>query len=427
MLTEMQKFQRLVALRPDLSFQDRKDRRRCRYLSLPMEEQRQRVMRALGPSHLLTLRMRECGKVDEWDNMKLCGIPTCPRCFLNRRGQQTAQAIGKTFKDIPNERLGFLTLLIPDLPAHIWEVSEIIREAELKLRNFIIRARRQDPRWDAVHLVGYWELDRIEVGEIPRLGRNKQRFFNQSRIPKGLDPDVTLWVPHFHAVVALGDVSREEFADRLRVYGHGASHQVDLQGFHEQRRVKENLSKVIRYANKFRIEGSYKSKGGPFAADVDLGNKEERSWWPDADIKALTEWLCLDQKGFQSLRFLVGSKKQKRAVQMSELRMDQGSSNSLSSVIRKNVRVAITSSVRARYNKPLQDTIWPTQRHRRKPIPASALDLTPHPLFIFSVPLTSPEFPVADKAWPIPVIRSPPPQIGSVLLSARERWCQRAS
>jgi hypothetical protein len=318
-----------------------------------MEEQRQRVMQALGPSHVLTARMRGCGEIDDWDNMKLCGVPTCPRCFLNHRRRQTGQAIKKTFLNIPNEQLGFLTVLVPEVSAHLYEVSEIIKEAERKLRSFVTRSRRRDPRWNAVHLVGYWELDRIRVGDIPGLGQNTQRFLRDARGPKGLGPEVTLWLPHFHAVVALGEVSREEFAEGLRGYGHGASHQVDLRMFDQSRRVQANLQSVIRYANKFRVEDHFKRlPDGEAAVEKVVIDLPDRRWWPNEDIKALTEWLCLEQKGFRSLRFVVGVPRAASAVDVID-----GSSKSVA-VVEDVVVEEVRVRVRARYNIPLQDTNW---------------------------------------------------------------------
>jgi hypothetical protein len=275
--------------------------------------------------------------------------------------------------------------------------------------------------------MGYWELDRIEVGEVPKLGRNKQRFFRHARIPEGLDPDVTLWLPHFHAIIALGEVSREEFAERLRGYGHGASHQVDVQAFQEYRSVEKNLAGVIRYGNKFRIEESYKGREDAFAVDLGLGAREERSWWPDGDIKALTEWLCLEEKGFQSLRFVVGSKRKKTAAKMSELSVVQGSSNASGPVVRKYVRGVIRRSVGTRYNKPLQDTNWPSQRRHRSGSPESACDLAAHPLFLYGSLAASRELSTAVAERPVPPRLPSSPQIGSVLRDSLETLRQRAS
>lgn len=98
----------------------------------------------------------------------------------------------------------------------------------------------------------------------------------------------------------------------------GRSSQISGQGRTDRKSPKH----VILYAHSFGIDEFHRSTGGPFAAGVDLGDREERSWWPYGDIKALTEWLCMEQNSFQSLRFVVGSKKSKRAVKMSKLCMD---------------------------------------------------------------------------------------------------------
>ena len=358
---------------------DRRDLRRFRWLSPGMEAQRQVVMQALDGGHPLMSRMAECGEMDDHGNMRLCQVPTCPRCFLNRRRTQARKAISETFDGLGNEELGFLTVLTevsPILPV----VTEIIRESETKIRNFMDRRRRKDARWNQVQLLGFWELDRIKAGEVEQLGRNTRLFLREARMPVGLDPDTTIWMPHFHAVVALGEVSRDEFVEALREYGHGAAYQVDLRMFHRSRSVQKNLMDVIRYAHKFRIENAYKGGEDPNAASgADDGMERDRQWWDLDDIKSYTEWLCESRNGFQSLRFVVGRKKS-NAVRVNK----KDASLSVGSV--GSVDVGSVRVRESRYVESLLDTNWLPKQTRSPSCDVSDPLKPMHDLFEFAEP-----------------------------------------
>jgi hypothetical protein len=75
------------ALVPELSCWEK---RNIRYLFPGMAEQRGRVMKAIGLRYDKYERMEACGTMDEnGNNMRLCGVPLCPRCFMVKRGRET--------------------------------------------------------------------------------------------------------------------------------------------------------------------------------------------------------------------------------------------------------------------------------------------------------------------------------------------------
>lgn len=282
------------------------ERRQIRWLSPGMQEQRTRVLAALGMMHPLYERMEACGSMDEsHNNMLTCGVPLCPRCFMRRRGMETGRALKQAFAGVPNDQLAFLTLLLPPT-LDLGSVDVSIAATKRRIRNMIAYRRAQDPRWNAVQLTGWWEMDRDDFVDLSGFGRNKRIAMDALGWPLFAPrDDSTVRRPHLHGIVALGDVSREEFADALRAKGHGAPYQVDLQPFDANRSVVENIKSVIRYALKFRIETSFKVNG---SASVDAGGDVlARSWWSNEDIRSYAEWLMSKRGGFERIRFVVRS------------------------------------------------------------------------------------------------------------------------
>lgn len=282
------------------------ERRQIRWLSPGMQEQRTRVLAALGIMHPLYDRMEACGSMDESrNNMRACGVPLCPRCFMRRRGKETGRALKQAFAGVPNEQLALLTLLLPPT-LQLSSVDASIAATKRRIRNMIAHRRRQDPRWDAVQLTGWWEMDRDGFGDLPGFGRNKRIAMDALGWPLFAPrDDSTVWRPHLHGIVALGEVSREEFADALRAKGHGAPYQVDLQPFDATGSVVKNIKSVIRYALKFRIETVFKANG--VASGGAGGDVLVRSWWSNEDIRSYAEWLMSKRGGFERIRFVVRS------------------------------------------------------------------------------------------------------------------------
>lgn len=280
------------------------ERRQIRWLSYGMQAQRAQVLQVLGMRHPLYERMEACGTMDEGrNNMVTCGVPLCPRCFMRRRGKETGRALKQAFAGVPNGQLALLTLLLPPT-SDLSSVDASIAVTKRRIRNMIAHRRRQDPRWNAVQLTAWWEMDRDGAADLPGFGRNKRIAMDALGWPLFAPrDDSTVWRPHLHGIVALGDVSREEFAKALRAKGHGAPYQVDLQPFDATRSVVKNIKSVIRYALKFRIETDYKANGSA-SGGVD-GGVLARSWWSNKDIRSYAEWLMSKRGGFERVRFVV--------------------------------------------------------------------------------------------------------------------------
>nr|BAT29750.1 hypothetical protein [Aureimonas sp. AU12] len=282
-----------------------------------------------------------------------------------RRGGETKRVIREEFAGIGNDKLALLTVLMP-VDADLASMTKIMARADTRMRNFIVRQREKDARWNDVHLVGYWELDRLRADEIAGQGRNTRLFLRQSGVPVTAS-DATLWLPHFHAIVALGDVSREEFANALRSYGCKAAYQVDLRAFDTSRKVEKNLQSIVRYANKFRIEHDY--KGMPVFEDAEEEDPIlfKRNWWPQEDIRAYAGWLCGEHSGFQSMRIRIGSRQSKETTITEEEDV-----SAINTSVAGHAELPEDLGFSARYNNMVQDTNWIYRNNRWKL--AAALD-----------------------------------------------------
>jgi hypothetical protein len=281
-------------------------RRELRWLSPKHEDQRKIVIAALGQDHELMPRMMRCGEISASNNMFYCGIPLCPRCFMRERGRQTKQSIRETFVGAKNEELAFVTVLLP-ARSDIADAHDVIKKEKLRLRNFILRQRGVDNRWNDFQLVGFWEMGRTTIGEFQNAGRKTTLALKNLEFPVVGPDDETVWLPHLHAIVRKGQLTDKEIAKALRNDGHHAPYQVDVRPFHTYRPVEHNIQNLTRYSLKFRIENDYKQLDAFDFIASDKEDSQTRDWWPAKDIKAYAEWLRVERSGFQSLRFVLGS------------------------------------------------------------------------------------------------------------------------
>ncbi|TXN06668.1 hypothetical protein FV222_04955 [Methylobacterium sp. WL103] len=203
--------------------------------------------------------------------------------------------------------MAFLTLLVPP-STDLSVVDPCMGKTENRLRNLIRNRRKIDPRWDTVQYTGWWEMERHDWQDVHGFGRNKKLAMEGLGWPQFANRnDDTVWQPHLHAIVCLGGVSRDEFADAVRSKGHGSPYQVDLQGFDQNKDVDKNISDLVRYSMKFRIEADYKMSSAKFWRDGSALSLQ-RDWWRDKDIRNYVEWLMCKRGGFERLRTSVGVK-----------------------------------------------------------------------------------------------------------------------
>ncbi len=280
-----------------------------RYLSPGMDQQREKVKEALGACNRLTSKMAGCGQVDEWNNVRYCKVPLCPRCFLRERTKQTRQAIRRTFAGATNNDLAFATILLPPV-AHLSEVRQLMQREKRKFINLVDRKRRNDIRWNNFQMLGWWEMDRMRFADFNDAGRKTQIALDNLGFPiMGADDD-TIWRPHLHVIIETGGLPLEDIKAAFKTDGRTGPYQVHIEQFAPQKPVNKNIQCIVRYCLKFRIETDFKTNDPSDFDQEDRDTKKSRSWWPDADIKAYVMWLNGDEmSGFRSLRFVVGKKK----------------------------------------------------------------------------------------------------------------------
>lgn len=287
------------------------ERMKLRWLTEGNEAQRLQVMAAMKGHRFIAQRMRECGSEDSWGNINYCGVPLCPRCHMRERTVQTAKAIKKTFPYAENENLAFATILFP-VQLDFSGMSDLVETEKRRLRTFIDRQRKKDPRWNEFQLLGWWEIDRMSFSDYADCGRNTKLALDDLDFPLLASPDQTIWRPHLHAIIERGELTEQEIAKALRKETHQGRYQVDIQPFRTNRSVANNLKNIVRYSLKFRIESDYKRPDAQdFIAAEELEmearvSSTKRNWWPDGDIRAYVDWLCGGRSGFQSLRFKLG-------------------------------------------------------------------------------------------------------------------------
>ncbi|MEF2554342.1 hypothetical protein VQ042_24005 [Aurantimonas sp. A2-1-M11] len=328
--------------------------RKITALSPGMQAQAEQLAAAAsGLSSLdAAFRLDECGELDPWGGNKACGIAACPRCFMNYRRKETAISIRKRFPGVPNERLAFVTILL-EPTQKLSNVLPLFDAEKRRMRNMADRKCREDDRWGDVQWVTWLEADRMSVSDLEDAGRNTRVYFENAAIYPVLDATRTIWRPHIHGIVELGDLTAKEFADTLRVYGHVTPYQVDVKPFDVSRPVEENLRDTTRYCLKFRIEEGFKGK--PAEPDGEPSDKANagRNWWCRADIEAFVGWLATC-RGFQKLRF-----SRKKRVKSSGNISSSSSETELRSDVKENTGNKIVSDdVMDRYEYLIQDTNW---------------------------------------------------------------------
>ena len=272
------------------------------------EQHRWAVKLAAGRHSGIANRMDECGTLQSRGNFQECRVPLCPRCFMLRRGRETRKNIRNFFKDCDNADLGLLTVLLP-VTTDLNTVRQSMKQHVQKIRNMLAVKRRADARWNSVHLTGYWELNRYTDIDYEAFGRLTQIAVDKLNWPLAANGG-TVWHPHFHAIIARGDVSLDEVRDLFRDEAFNQPYQVDLRPFDVRRPVESNIQSVTRYCMKFRIETDFKRKDA-FDGDEPLEFLpcEERAWWPKKDVAAYVKWLCGQHGAFRAMRFRIGPKK----------------------------------------------------------------------------------------------------------------------
>lgn len=354
------------------------ERKQLRYLSPGNEAQRQVVRAALPEGHKLLRRMGCCGEVDQSQNIYYCGVPLCPRCHMRERTVQTGKAIKKIFVDANNEELIFVTILLP-VQLDFSGMTQLLEKEKRRLRTFVDRQRKKDAGWADFELLGWWEIDRMSFGDFETCGRNTRIALEGLDYPLMETPEKTIWRPHLHVIIRKGQLTTEEIANALRKETHTGKYQVDIQPFKETRKVGTNIQNIIRYCLKFRIEADYKKPDAQDFIEADQEASVTRNWWSPEDIRAYAEWLCEERSGFQSLRFRIGSAREKQEDEEKAIHI-QGDMSRDISVCEEQYAVVVHSDNAhgvlgsVVYNNILQDTNW-TEDESEQPWKQEAFDI----------------------------------------------------
>lgn len=279
----------------------RKERAQIPGLTPGFEQQRAALLLACDKP--LQARLRECGRLDQHGNRRECGVVFCPRCLMLRRGRQSRENI-KLFAPLGNGGLAFMTVLVR-VVSDLKDARDIQEKFALKVRNAIMAKRQKDTRWNNVMVKAYWEFDHL--WDSDDLGRN-----TKIALPLLGLPDLIFdshWLLHFHAIVALGDITIDELKSAMKRKNAPHPYQVDVQPFRADRDVNWNIRQITRYSMKYRIENHYK-RSGPFDPDYefDMEAANERKWWPQESVRLLVVHLSQPLHGYRSSQFWIGPK-----------------------------------------------------------------------------------------------------------------------
>jgi len=276
-----------------------KEKRRIPGLTDGFKQQRAALLLACDDP--LKERIKKCGKLDQHGNAWECGVVFCPYCLMKRRGRQSRENI-KLFAPLGNDKLAFMTVLVR-VVTDLKDVRDIQDKFALKVRNAIMARRRKDSRWNGVMVKAYWEFDHL--WDSDDLGRN-----TKIALPLLGLPDFTFgshWLLHFHAIVALGDITVDELKEAMSRRNAPHPYQVDVQPFRAHLDVKWNIRRITRYSMKYRMEDGYK-RTGPFDKEYEHDTNAERKWWPKESVRLLADHLSQPLHGYRASQFWVGPK-----------------------------------------------------------------------------------------------------------------------
>jgi hypothetical protein len=276
-----------------------KEKRRIPGLTDGFNQQRAALLLACDDP--LKERLRKCGKLDRHGNAWECSVVFCPRCLMLRRGRQTQENI-KLFAHLGNPKLAFMTVLVKII-GDLAEAEDAQDKFAWRMRNTIKARRKEDPRWNEVMVKAYWEFDNLQ--ETDEYGRNVKVAIEKLGMPPFAFGGA--WLVHLHAIVALGDLTLDEFRTAIRNENAPLPYQVDVQPFRLHQDVNWNIRRITRYSMKYRIEDHYK-RTGPFDEEYKHDIDAERNWWPKESVRLLATHLSREYNGYRSHQFWIGPK-----------------------------------------------------------------------------------------------------------------------
>lgn len=232
----------------------------------------------------------------DWDRKYRCRSPGCPTC--RRANIRREQRVFREMLDgATNADLAFVTVVLPGT-RDIDDLTAILRKGVQDARNRVKACRRTSSHWDQLAILGWHEIDAISPEQLALLPPDRRALMAEIA-PLDFDQDGPTWVPTFHAVAYLGDVTADELAEALRQQWPLAG-QMNVKPFNPQRNVDDNRDRVISYGNKFGCETD-------LSADIKGGKLVEQ--WPATWEAEFLTWLHRGRRNaFERLRFAIGPK-----------------------------------------------------------------------------------------------------------------------
>lgn len=192
-----------------------------------------------------------------------CGSPLCNYCRLRHQKRYTKRVL-ETFNATPEKNIYFLTVL--DDITYSPEIDAPLRKDYLKQK--IKTTLKSDPATEHIRMMGMFELDLksastyINKPKQEKLLKDHYSLFKNSHVG---------WMPHFHALIDIGDTHLDVVKDILRDV-FDKPYQIDARPMYTDPTKEENLTDLAHYMLKFKIryaenimceKAQYKRRFGP--------------------------------------------------------------------------------------------------------------------------------------------------------------------
>lgn len=183
----------------------------------------------------------------DWNGRYRCRTPACPRCRRINSAKQQRDTVYK-LGQLENADLAFVTVVLGGT-MDINGVGAMIAKSRQDTVNRFAAARRNDERWHGTYLRAWHEIDAVGAEHIPLLP-SKRKGLIPAFGPMPADSLTPMWVPTWHGILLLDNLSVEEVTDEFRRQWK-LDYQVDVRPVTAEKAVTENLANVASYANKF--------------------------------------------------------------------------------------------------------------------------------------------------------------------------------
>lgn len=247
----------------------------------------------------LLTKLERCGV--DWNERYRCRTPACPRCRRINIGQQQRESV-RMLGNLENTDLAFVTVVL-GATSNIQGVGAMIAKSRQDTINRFAAARRYDDRWHGTYLRAWHEIDAVGAEHMPLLPP-KRKGLVPSFGPMPADSLTPMWVPTWHGIMLLDDLSVQEVTDEFRRQWK-LDYQVDVRPVTAHKAVNENLAGITSYANKHHTT-------------VALSDRQSDPW-PVHWQAQYFGWLNATQRNpFESLRMSIGQHSPREELEVCE-------------------------------------------------------------------------------------------------------------